>query len=60
MGSYIEGHMTKRPGALAKLPDELKPFYLHSAYDHQTWQGGDLPWWATTLKVTRPFDQVRN
>ena len=34
--------------------------YLHylNAYDQQTWQGGDVPWWAPTNKITRPFDYM--
>ena len=40
--------------------DKQKPFYLHcySAYDHQTWQDGDLPWRAPTVIVIRPFNHV--
>ena len=32
--------------------------YYHSIYGYQTWQGGDLPWSATTHKITLTFDQV--
>ena len=34
--------------------DKLKTLYLHyqSAYGHQTWQDGNLPWWVPAHKVT--------
>ena len=39
--------------------DKLKLYlHYHSAYDHQTGQDGNLPWWAPAHKVTRPFNQV--
>ena len=28
------------------------------AYNHQTWQGGDLLWEDTTHKTTQPFEHV--
>lgn len=38
----------------------LKPSYLHyrNAYDHQIWQGGDLPREPPTQKFIWPFDYV--
>ena len=40
----------------------LGMLYFHSqkTYEHQTRQGGDLPWQAPTLKVTWHFDHVSN
>ena len=45
---------------LARLPDKLKPQYLHyhSAYSDQTWQDDNLFWWAPDCKVTWLFDHV--
>ena len=41
---------------LARSLDKFKT-YLHycHVYDHQTWQGGDIPWVAPTHKVTWPL-----
>ena len=38
----------------------LKTLYhhYHNAYDHQTYQGGGLPWGAPTHKVTWSFGHV--
>ena len=49
-GSYSEFHMTLWSRDLAKLCGKLKALHLHnhSVCDHQTWQGGDLPWGAPT------------
>ena len=43
--------------SLARSRDKLKPVYLHyhSNYDHQIWQGNDLPWADFTHKVAQPF-----
>ena len=40
--------------------DKLKALYLpyQSVYGHQTWQGGNLPWWAPAHKGKWPFDLV--
>ena len=40
--------------------DNLKSLYLyyHSAYSHQTWQAGDLPWEAFIHNVTPSFGRV--
>ena len=32
--------------------------YVSAAYDHQTWQGGDVPWGNPILKVTWSFNYV--
>ena len=42
------------------LSYKLKPLLIqyHSAYSHQTWQGGDLPWGVVTHKVTWSFIHV--
>ena len=32
--------------------------YYQSAYDYQTWEDDNLPWWAPTHKVTLLFDHV--
>ena len=39
------------------LQQNIKSSLPHS-YDHQTWQGGDLPWGAPIDIVTWPFNQV--
>ena len=38
---------------LVRSRDNLKAFYLYyqSAYGHQTWQDGNLPWYAPAHKV---------
>ena len=38
--------------------DKLKPLYFlcRSAYGHQTWQDGNLSWWAPTHKVTKTIN----
>ena len=40
--------------SLARSREKLKPIYLYylNTYDHQTCQGGDLPWETPTHKVT--------
>ena len=40
--------------------DKLKSLYLryHCAYGQQTWQDGNLPWWAPSYKITWSFDHV--
>ena len=39
--------------------DKLKThLHYHSIYAHQTWQGGNLPWWAPPHKVIWPFGHV--
>ena len=45
MGSYLQCHMTLWSRTLARSRDKLKPLDLnyYSAYDHQAWQGADLP-----------------
>ena len=45
---------------MSRSLDKLKTLYLHSqsANCHETWQDGDLSWWAPTHNVTRPFDHV--
>ena len=42
----------------AFIHSSIQTLYLHyqSAYDHQTWYDGNLPWWAGAYKVTSPFD----
>ena len=42
------------------LHDELKSLYLYyyNTYDHETWQGGDIPWRAPTHKVTWSLNHV--
>ena len=42
---------------LSLQPVKLYPGY-HNVYGHQNWQSGDLPWGATSRKVTGPFDHV--
>ena len=32
--------------------------HYHTVYDNQTWQGGDLPWRASTHKIASPFNHV--
>ena len=48
------------PGRV-KSRDNLKSLYLHyhSAYGHQTWQTGDLPWGASTHNDILTFCLVR-
>ena len=46
---------------LGRSRDKLKPLYLYycsPCYDHQTWQGGDLPWGAPMHIVLWPFNHV--
>ena len=39
--------------------DKIKTYpHYQSAYGYQTWQDGNLPWWAPGCKVTWPFDHV--
>ena len=42
------------------LSNKLKTLYLHqqSACGQQTWQDGNLPWWAPVNKVTWVSDHV--
>ena len=42
---------------LKRSHDKQKPvcLYYHSAYGHQTWQVGDLPWGCPILIVTSPL-----
>ena len=60
MGSCPWIHMTFWSRGLVRSRDKLKPLYLHyhSTYGHQTWQDGNLPWWAPAYKVTWFFDHV--
>ena len=53
-------HMTIWSYGLEKSPEKLNMLYLHyhSACNHQTWQGGDLPEVAPTDKVVWPIDHV--
>ena len=41
----------------AKYLDLLYLNY-NKSYGHQTWQGGDLLWEASTQKVTQAFEHV--
>ena len=49
--------MTLWSRGLLKSRDKLKALYLHhhSAYSHQTWQGGGLHWGAPTYKISLLF-----
>ena len=54
-------HRVTRPiwsGGLVRSRDKLKPLYLHyhSAFVHQSWQDGDLPWRNATHKVSWPYN----
>ena len=52
-------HMNIYSRDLARLHDKRKVLYLHhhNAYE-QTWQDIDLPWAASTHKVTWPYSHV--
>ena len=63
--AYLKGLLPKitQPFGLvvfARSRDKLKPLYLHyySAYDHQTWQGCDLPSGTPIFIVTWHFNYV--
>ena len=60
MGSCLKGYMTIWSRGLARSREILKSLYIHyySAYGYQTWQDGNLPWWAPAYKVTWPFDHM--
>ena len=47
--SHLQSYLILRLSFVARLCDKLKPLYLlyYSAYNHQTWQDGDLPWGAS-------------
>ena len=53
-------HTSARDINTSISPHKLKTLYLYfqTAYDHQTWQYGNLPWWALAHKVTWPFDHL--
>ena len=53
-------HMTLWSSGRGRTHDKLKSLYLcyHNPYGLQTWEDGDLPWEASTRKVTCPFDYV--
>ena len=44
----------------ARSHDKVKPLYLQyrSAYGHQIWEVGNLPWGTPTLKVTWSFNHA--
>ena len=52
--------MTLGLGDLVISHDKLQILHLHyhSAYDHQTWQYGNLSCGATTRKVTQPYTHM--
>ena len=52
--------MALKSRGLVRLREKFKMLYLHyhNAYEHQIWQGGDLPWGAPTYKVIWPFDHM--
>ena len=52
--------MATKYGMMETYFDWLKLLNLHYhiAYGHQTWQDGNLPWWARAYKVAWPFDHV--
>ena len=43
-----------------KTRNKLETLYLHyySFYSHQTWQHGNLAWWAPADRVTWSFDHL--
>ena len=60
--TYFDGFLPKKshdPSITWSL-EKLKPFYLYyqSAHGYQTWQDGNLPWWALSYKVASNFDHV--
>ena len=62
---YLEGLLTIKPCNPVTtwsciVTWQKKSLYLHyqSAYGHQTWQDGNLPWRAPTHKVICLFDHV--
>ena len=59
MGSCLQSHITLW-SHIVRSCDKLKSVYLHyhSAYGYQTWQDGNLPWWAPAHKVTWLFDRM--
>ena len=46
--------------SLAQSHGKLKPIYLqyHSAYSHQSWYNGDIPWRAPNYKVIQRSNHV--
>ena len=38
--------------------DKQKYLHYQSAYGHQTWEDGNLPWWAPAYKIRWPFDHL--
>ena len=59
----FDSNETNQAGAGNVIPlgsrDKLKTcLHYQSAYVHQTWQDGNLPWWASGHKVALPFDHV--
>ena len=46
MMTYLGVFLPKSQMVLWDHVTKLLHLYYHSAYGHQTWQGGDLPWGA--------------
>ena len=59
-GSHPLSHMILWSRSILRSPDKLSSLYLHyhSAYEHQAWHGGDLPWEAPIVAVISCFDHV--
>ena len=53
-------HTTLWSRGLVRSRVKIRPLYFHnqSVYGYQTWQNGNLPWWARAYKLTLPFDHV--
>ena len=58
-GSYVCSHLTLQLGGVVRSKDKLKTYlYYYNSYGQETWQSGDMPWRASTYKVTWFLNQV--
>ena len=59
---HLDSNETNQAGVsdviTSRSREKLKPLYLYQNAYNQTWQDGNWPWGAPTLKITRPFDHV--